>query len=39
MICPAEMLVANRMVRVKGRIIWEKTSTKGKKNIKDTGAP
>ena len=32
------MLVANRIVKVKGRIIWEKISTKGKKNIRETGA-
>lgn len=38
-ICPAEILVANRIVNVNGRIIWEKISTKGKNNIKPVGAP
>ena len=38
-IWPAEILVANRIVKVKGRITWEKISTKGKNNIKAVGAP
>jgi len=33
------MLVANRIVNVNGRIIWEKISTKGKNNINPVGAP
>lgn len=38
-ICPAEIFVAKRIVRVNGRINWEKISTKGKNNIKAVGAP
>ena len=39
MMCPADRLVANRIVRVKGRITWEKISTRGKNNISPVGAP
>ena len=38
-ICPAERLVAKRIVRVSGRIIWEKISTKGRNSIRPDGAP
>lgn len=38
-ICPAEIFVAKRIVRVNGRINWEKISTKGKNSIKAVGAP
>jgi hypothetical protein len=36
---PAERLVPKRIVRVRGRIIWEKISTKGKNSIRPVGAP
>lgn len=36
---PAEIFVANRIVNVKGRIICEKISTKGKNSIRAVGAP
>ncbi len=36
---PAEILVAKRIVRVKGRINWEKISTRGKNSIRAVGAP
>jgi len=39
MIWPHEKLVLNRIIKVKGRISWEKISTKGKNNIKPTGDP
>lgn len=38
-ICPAERLVAKRIVRVRGRISWEKISTRGRKSISPDGAP
>ena len=38
-IWPAERLVAKRIVRVKGRISWEKISTRGRNNINPVGAP
>lgn len=38
-ICPLAKLVLNRIISVKGRIICEKISTKGKNNIKATGDP
>jgi len=38
-IWPLDKLVLNRIIKVKGRISWEKISTKGKNNIKPTGDP
>ena len=32
-------MVLNRIIKVKGRISCEKTSTRGKKSINATGAP
>jgi hypothetical protein len=39
MIWPAERLVLRRIIKVKGRISWEKISTKGRKNIRPAGLP
>ena len=36
---PEERFVLSRIIKVKGRISWEKISTKGKNNIKPTGEP
>lgn len=38
-ICPLAKLVLSRIIKVKGRIIWEKISTRGKNSIKATGDP
>jgi hypothetical protein len=38
-ICPEERLVLSRTISVKGRIIWLKISTNGKKSIKPEGDP
>ena len=38
-ICPDERLVLKRTIRVKGRIICLKISTRGKKNIRPEGEP
>lgn len=38
-IWPLERLVLKRIIKVKGRISWEKISTKGKKSIKPDGEP
>lgn len=38
-IWPLDKLVLKRIIRVKGRISWEKISTKGKNNISPTGEP
>ena len=37
--CPADKFVAKRMVNVNGRIIWEKISTRGRRNINLVGVP
>lgn len=36
---PLERLVLKRIIKVKGRINWEKISIIGKNNIKAVGAP
>lgn len=36
---PDDRLVLRRTIKVKGRIIWLKISTKGKNNIKAAGEP
>lgn len=38
-ICPLDKFVLNRIIRVKGRISWEKISIRGSKSINPTGAP
>ena len=38
-IWPLDRFVLKRIIRVKGRISWEKISTIGKNNIKATGDP
>lgn len=38
-IWPLDKLVLNRIIKVKGRISWEKISIKGKNNINPTGEP
>jgi hypothetical protein len=38
-IWPEERLVLRRIIRVKGRISWEKISTRGRKSINPTGEP
>ena len=38
-IWPEDKLVLNRTMRVKGRMIWLKISTRGKKSIRPDGAP
>ena len=37
--CPLDRLVLNRIIRVKGRISWEKISTKGRNSIRPIGDP
>ena len=39
MMWPEERFVLSRIIRVKGRISWEKISTRGKKIISAVGAP
>ena len=39
MMWPADKLVAKRIVKVRGRINCENTSTRGKNNINPVGAP
>lgn len=38
-IWPLDKLVLSRIIRVNGRISWEKISTRGKNNIKAIGDP
>lgn len=38
-IWPEERLVLNRIINVRGRINWEKISTRGKNSIRPTGEP
>lgn len=38
-IWPEERLVLKRIIRVKGRISWEKASIKGNNSIRPTGEP